>query len=286
MSSQGSPFYHSLKSTPRLSDACFVTYAANDDATGAFTVRLQDLADGCHGAVMPFRHPEFLRQACCKLADFTGKDRYLTMAKQFELQDHFAIIRNLRLQLKFNLVLLRKNKSTFVLAEKDQHFLNIICDLKESARTLHVDISGYLDESYDDLDIAGCDNDFCLNQLDTPCQAGDLVTILLDADDQDHVLLIVRGNAPGKTQIALPGGFKEGKESASELCKREAHEETGYVANGASTHYFDLDQVVSKTWDPRPRFARYGMINDGLLRFDIVAGDLQSPAPPGFPPMY
>jgi hypothetical protein len=263
-------FYTLLKSTPKLPPGSTITYAANDDATKAFTVCLQDLASGKAGVVMPFRHPEFLRQSCHKLYEVTGEEHYKTMELQFQLQDSFATIRNIRLMLKFNLMLMRKGKATFVISEWDQIILNCISELKKSADDLGVDISGYLDESYDDADIAGCDNDFCLNQRETPGEAGDLVTILTDGDGQDHVLLIVRGNAPGMSQVALPGGFKAGKESAAEMCKREGAEETGYATSGTVTRYFELEQVRSKTWDPRPLFAKGGMINDGLLRYDVV----------------
>lgn len=271
MTSQGSSFYNTLKSSPVFAGKSSVTYAANDDAAKAFTVCLQDLARGINGAVMPFRHPEFLRQACRKLAEVVGEEHYTTMEEQFALQDKFATIRNLRLMLKFNLLLIRKSKATFIISEKDQELFNKLPELKELAKELGVDVSGYLDETYDEQDIAGCDNDFCLNQRDKPGEAGDLVTILCDSEGQDHVLLIVRANAPGKSQVALPGGFKEGKESAAELCKREGNEETCYKANGVYTRYFELTQVRSKTWDPRPLFAKHGMINDGLLRYDVAA---------------
>ncbi len=271
MASQGSSFYDTLKSSPVLTGKSSATYAGSDDATKAFTALLKDLARGHKGAVMPFRHPEFLRQACLKLAEVTGEAHYTTMAAQFALQDLYATVRNLRLMLKFNLMLMRKGKATFIISEKDQELFNELAYLKEQATLLGVDVSGYLDESYDEQDIAGCDNDFCLNQRDKAGEAGDLVTILRDAEGQDHVLLIVRANAPGKSQVALPGGFKEAKDkSAAAMCQREGDEETGYKARGVNTRYFELTQVQSKTWDPRPLFAKHGMINDGLLRFDVV----------------
>ncbi len=270
MASQGLLFYDTLKSFPILTDKSSITYLGSDDATKAFTARLQDLACGLNGAVMPFRHPEFLRQACDTLVKVTGEEHYYTMEAQFALQDTFATIRNLRLMLKFNLLLMRKGKATFIIAEKDQELFNQLPELRVKAAELGVNVSGYLDETYDDQDITGCDNDFCLNQRDKAGEAGDLVTILCDSEGQDHVLLIVRGNSPGKSQVALPGGFKEGKESAAAMYQREGAEETNYKASGVCTRYFELTQVRSKTWDPRPLFAKHGMINDGLLRFDVV----------------
>ena len=270
MSSQRSPFYDTLMSSPVLTDQSSIKYAANDDAVKAFTVKLIDIATGKNGAVMPFRHVEFLRQSCRKLAEVTGEEHYKVMEEQFELLDKFSIIRNIRLMLKFNLLLLRKEKTTFVLSEEDLMLNDKLSVFMLKAKQLHIDVSGYLDESYDDDDIKGCDNDFCLNQKDTPGHAGDLITILRDADGCDHVLLIVRGNSPGKSQVALPGGFKEGKESAAQMCKRECEEETGYNSSGVTTQYYELTTVKSGNWDARPLFAKHGMICEGLLRFDIV----------------
>lgn len=273
MASQKPSFYDTLKSTPVLKGKSAVTYKANDDALKAFTVRLTDLATGKNGAVMPFRHPEFMRQACRKLVEVTGEEHYSVMEAQFAILDTFAIIRNIRLMIKFNLLLISKGKTTFIISDSDKNLLDQIPAFKVRALSLGVDVSGYLDEEYDDKDIDGCNNDFCLTQRETPGQAGDLVTILLDDVGCDHVLLIVRRNAPGMSQVALPGGFKEGKESAVEMCKREGAEETGYVSTGVITKYFELEQVNSRTWDPRPLFAKKGMIVDGLLRFDESVPD-------------
>ncbi len=44
----------------------------------------------------------------------------------------------------------------------------------------------------------------------------------------DHVLLIVRGRAPGKGLFALPGGFLEQRESIYQSALRELEEETGF----------------------------------------------------------
>lgn len=268
-------FYDTLKSTPALADGVSLTYLGQDDAKAAFTVNLSDLAKCKDSLVMPFRHPEFLRQACLSLAENGGCtcecETYSILALMFDVQGKFAIIRNLRLMLKFNLLLMRKGKATFVISEENQQMLNDIPRFKREAEELGVDVSGYLDETYDDSDIAGCDNDFCLNQRETSGEAGDLVTIIRDVRGDEHVLVIVRANSPGKNQVALPGGFKEAKESVAELCKREAREETGYTTTGGvTTRWFELETVKSKTWDPRPLFAKEGMINHGLLRFDSI----------------
>jgi bifunctional NMN adenylyltransferase/nudix hydrolase len=43
---------------------------------------------------------------------------------------------------------------------------------------------------------------------------------------QDHVLLIRRAHAPGKGQLAVPGGFIEQRETVWQSCRRELVEET------------------------------------------------------------
>ena len=43
---------------------------------------------------------------------------------------------------------------------------------------------------------------------------------------QDHVLLIRRAHAPGKGQLAVPGGFIEQRETVWQSCLRELVEET------------------------------------------------------------
>jgi len=43
----------------------------------------------------------------------------------------------------------------------------------------------------------------------------------------DRVLLIRRGNAPGKGLLAMPGGFIEQRETACQSALRELQEETG-----------------------------------------------------------
>ena len=43
---------------------------------------------------------------------------------------------------------------------------------------------------------------------------------------QDHVLLIRRAHAPGKGQLAVPGGFIEQRETVWQSCLRELAEET------------------------------------------------------------
>jgi hypothetical protein len=194
------------------------------------------------------------------------------MEQQFQLQDIFSVIRNLRLMLKFNLLLTCKGKPTVGIADSDLVLLNprYVLEAKSRATDLKVDVSGYLDELYDDADLSGCNNDFCLNQCDTPGVSGNLVTILRDDNKQDYVVLVVRSNAPGVPQVALPSGFKRGKEAPEETCKRGGIEETGYVSKGTDTRYYELSSVTSKTWDPRPAFGKAGTINHGLLRYEVM----------------
>lgn len=60
-----------------------------------------------------------------------------------------------------------------------------------------------------------------------PSLTADVVTFSLDEQNRLSVLLIRRGHAPFAGQWAIPGGFCEPKETASESAARELLEETG-----------------------------------------------------------
>ena len=261
--------FYALKSVPRLPEASSIVYAAADDATKAFFVPLQALASGKNGVLSPFRHDFYLGAACQVLYKALGDERLSTMAQQFELKDNFAQLRNMRLmRKKFNPRLNKKRLPTFTFRPEDQALNDRLQEFKSMAVELGVDVTGYFDLSYDSDDFAGCNNAFCLTPKKAIGVAGDKVTIVRDLDNEFHVLMIVRANSPGKRQLALPGGFKEGKETAMQMCKREDMEESGYASTGLATGFIMLPQVVSFTWDPRPLFAEHGMCNEGLLQFD------------------
>lgn len=55
------------------------------------------------------------------------------------------------------------------------------------------------------------------------------VTVDALVHDQHHVLLVRRGRAPGKTLLALPGGFVDQNETLLRSCLRELAEETHFA---------------------------------------------------------
>ncbi len=69
----------------------------------------------------------------------------------------------------------------------------------------------------------------CVSHMPLP-ETPALTTDCVVFDAQGRVLLIRRKNPPFKGQYALPGGFVDVGETATDACRRELKEETGIAA--------------------------------------------------------
>lgn len=87
------------------------------------------------------------------------------------------------------------------------------------------------------------------------------------------VLLVERGQAPGKGLLALPGGFLETHETGLAGCLRELHEETGLGQNPAAWQPFLRHQAV---YDAPERSAR-GRIITQVFYFHLP-DDIELPS--------
>lgn len=77
-----------------------------------------------------------------------------------------------------------------------------------------------------------------------------------------HILLIERGDIPGKGLMALPGGFIESKETVFESCVRELREETGLKV---PTPVLKGSLIKSKVFDSPERSLRGRCITHAFL---------------------
>lgn len=257
-----------IRSTVKLGPLSTVSFAGNDDALDAFTVRLEDVATG--KVALAFRHVAFLSNACSILFKTTGDLKYETMATQFKFLDECSIHRNARL------TDLYKGKdmhgalwSTHAPREGTKFDIGE-AEMLGKADALGVSIAKYVNAANDSAEVAGFRNAWCEDVQDHAVETGDLVSMIIDADNDPHVLVIVRKHSPGINQCALPGGFKEASETRKQVCMRECQEETAFVSTNMKTEFYDLDTITSMTNDPRPRMSRHGTISHGLLRVDTV----------------
>jgi len=268
-----------VRSTVNLGPESRFIISAKDDALDVFTVRLQDLADG--KTAMAFRHVAFLENACAILEKITGEPKYRLMKTQFAFLDKCSISRNKRLSQLYNGVdmyaVMQAVRARMEGAEADVSgsvaFVNYVVELRlmvDMARTLGVDISKYVDVSSDHVEVAGFKNPWCRDVQDIAVETGDLVSIIIDADNIPHLLVIVRKFSPGINQVSLPGGFKEASETWRQTCIREYSEETSFESTGMRTAYYDLDTITSSTFDPRPRVSKHGSISNALLCVSTV----------------
>jgi hypothetical protein len=141
-----------------------------------------------------------------------------------------------------------------------------IRSLVASCKQNNINHSTYFDETYDEAEVEGSTNDFCLNQLNEPGRASDAVRIIIDSDCIHWIVLIVRNFAPGIGNLALAGGFLDTiTELYSAAATRELDEEVGGL-NWLTLSYsikFDLPVQEIQGWDIRAKFAKYGMIVGG-----------------------
>jgi len=94
---------------------------------------------------------------------------------------------------------------------------------------------------------------------------------------QNHVLLIRRGNFPGKGQLALPGGYLEAEESIDACIVRELREETCIDMTDAELQAATVERGVfdRPDRDPRGRIITHAaLIMPGLAKFPkTISGD-------------
>lgn len=91
-----------------------------------------------------------------------------------------------------------------------------------------------------------------------------------------RILLVERGNPPGKGLLALPGGFLETHETGFEGCLRELREETGLGVNPQAWRHFLRHRGI---YDAPGRSAR-GRIITQVFYFRIP-DDIDLPSPLG-----
>lgn len=255
--------------------------AAASDARNAFMVELESLAIG--KVALAFRHAAFLSDACLILFFKTNDPIYEKMAKQFGFLDRLSVHRNARLVQLYNEVdmhaILWSIKALIEGAEIDikasaitlfASYVDELASFVREAKELGVNISKYISVTNDHVDVAGFKNSWCRDVQDSPVETGDLVSIVIDADNVPHVLVIVREYSPGIGQVALPGGMKEVSETTDETCLRESLEETSFATTGMTTTHHRLATLKSMTSDPRPRMSKHGSISHALLRVDTV----------------
>lgn len=222
---------------------------AKDDAAHVRVVRVADVMNGV--VAMPFCHPRFAMEYYHNI----GRKDY---AKKFEIVYALTRVRNRRVMRKINKVLAKYdgiklfdvNNMEFVDEDK----------IKSEAKKLNIDTSNYLDESFDEDDVAECSNAWCRNQIDTFGEASDNVVIITDLDGVDWFVLIVRQNGPGRKQLAWAGGFVDNGETFKDAAIREMDEEMEVGITGKyTTTYTDIEPVYIMDWDPRAKFAKKGM---------------------------
>jgi 8-oxo-dGTP diphosphatase len=97
------------------------------------------------------------------------------------------------------------------------------------------------------------------------------VVLFAPADGVWHVLLIERGWAPHRGQLAFPGGHVDPDETSVQAARREACEETGLDLSGV-----DLDRIGICDGPGRDARGRYVSVVYGAVLGEmpaVVAGD-------------
>jgi len=79
---------------------------------------------------------------------------------------------------------------------------------------------------------------------------------------EDEMILVKRGNEPGKGKWSIPGGLVELGESLEQTVKREAEEETGMIVENLRL----LDAVDNVVLDEEGRVKYHFVIVDYLVR--------------------
>lgn len=101
-----------------------------------------------------------------------------------------------------------------------------------------------------------------------PAVTADTVVFALE-DNDTYVLLVKRLNNPFKGYWALPGGFMNIDESASDAAKRELKEETGLSVDAV----FQIGAYSAVDRDPRERVVSVAYYAEVDCRQPVKGGD-------------
>ena len=246
---------------------------ARDDALGAEFVKLSHFIDGTE--VLAFNHAYIVWR---RIKDHPTLKKYAT---KFWVIVRMAWIRNIRLIRKNNAIFSVLRAEQDIIADKPEEdrlkllpiteemlaLESTLEALKQEAIVYGVNLSGYLDETFDDLDVTDCTNVWNQEQRKTPGEASDYVNLIRDLNGTWWILVITRQFGPGRNQRALPGGFREAGETFAQAGNREGMEETelkfkkgvNFLINTSS-----LDPEHSFWHDPRGKFP-HGMINGAVV---------------------
>lgn len=146
-------------------------------------------------------------------------------------------------------------------------------DAIKQARELEIDPEPTLSEAYDQSNVEGSTNDWCLSRTET-IEAADVVIIRephgMKGPGEVEVLLIRRGNPPFMNDWALPGGMRDEGESLQETAQREMGEEVNLHFIRPSGTWLGEEQ--STLWDPR-----FTKTHVGAMLYKVPDGVRPSP---------
>lgn len=249
--------------------------SAGDDATGAFYIRIEELFTNVSLAFMHAAHYEDLFK---KMYANSGKEKYNLYATKFSWLAELSRLRNIRVAEKINIRLEelgQKNSKSYRPVSTSRNYADLLAshgDFAE-ARALGLNIDMYFDETNDNAEVAGCTNNWCLDQVEGPGKAADSISFLIDKNGVFWTVLIRRGFAPGIGNLAIAGGFLDKKingsmESYAEAADREKDEEIkGMKFKDTIPSVIELTEKSITDWDPRPKYD--GMIVGGQAKVYI-----------------
>jgi hypothetical protein len=249
--------------------------SAGDDATGAFYIPIETLFTEVPLAFMHAAHYEDLFK---KMYANSGEEKYNLYATKFSWLAELSKLRNIRVAEKINIRLEelgQANSKSYRPVSTSGNYADLLAshgDFAE-ARALGLNIDMYFNEINDDAEVAGCTNDWCLDQKEESGKAADSISLLIDKDGILWTVLIRRGFAPGIGNLAIAGGFLDKKlngkmESYTEAAIRELREEIkGLTFNEITPLIIELTEKHIIDWDPRPKFN--GMLVGGVAKVYI-----------------
>lgn len=249
---------------------------AGDDALKTVMVPLDNILHLVDG--MAFMHVWYLYDLYInhlKIEDQDDRDRFWVMLQ-------LAKARNQRLMRGCNVVVEKLNSEKKE-GDPDKKPFTIedpvnLEEVLAVAERLNLDPTVYTDTKNDEREIASCTNKWCLDQLTEIGKAADNVKIVTDLDGIKWLVLIVRIFGPGADNYAFAGGFLNAGETFAAAAEREGDEETEITVDGKRLAGGDmgndvvvtlkttvLEKVNIKAWDPRLKFAEFGIEVCGVI---------------------